>query len=110
MNIKLRQLEAFVAVARYSQFTLAATSIHISQPALSMLIRELETALSAKLFDRTPKGVHLTAEGREFFSVAERALSDLQTAANNVHELVALKHGQVAVACSTVTAALTLPE
>lgn len=110
MNIKIRQLEAFVTVSRFSQFTLAAKSLHISQPALSMLVRELETELNTTLFDRTPKGVQLTAEGAEFFAVAERTLADLKTAVDNVQGLVALKHGRVAVACSTVTAAVILPQ
>src|SRR5699024_9538171 len=109
MKIKLRQLEAFVAVARYSQSTLAAQSLHISQPALSMLARERESALDRRLLDRTPNGVQFTTERNESCAVADRTLGELQTAIDNVHELIALKDGHVTVACSTVTAALTLP-
>ena len=59
MNITLNQLRAFVAVARERSFTRAAETLATSQPSISLLIKQLETALGLKLFDRTTKELHL---------------------------------------------------
>jgi DNA-binding transcriptional LysR family regulator len=55
----LRQLEAFLAVARAHSFRRAAEALHLSQPALSQHVRELEADLGASLFDRLGRSVHL---------------------------------------------------
>ena len=68
--ITIRQLKYFLALARYQHFGKAADSVAISQPALSMQIKEMEEILGVTLIERASKGVHLTAEGSE---VAERA-------------------------------------
>lgn len=60
MNVTLRQLRAFVAVARTGSFTLAAESLFITQSALSGLIKELEQTLGVRLVpDGHPKLLHL---------------------------------------------------
>ena len=64
MNITLRQLRYFLALAQQGQFTHAAEICHVSQPALSMQIRALEDAAGARLVERTPSGVVLTPQGR----------------------------------------------
>ena len=56
----LRQFEVFLAVARARSFRRAGEALHLSQPALSQHVRELETALGARLFDRLPRSVALT--------------------------------------------------
>ena len=80
MNVTLRQLRAFVAVARTGSFTLAAESLFITQSALSGLIKELEQALGLRLFDRSTRRVSLTAAGREFLASAESVLQHLRLA------------------------------
>lgn len=109
LNLKLRQIQAFVAVARYQQFTLAAQSMCITQPALSALVRELEIELKITLFDRTTRMVRLTSAGETFLPVAERVLADLDSIVSASHDLADLRQGHVAVACSTVMAATELP-
>jgi DNA-binding transcriptional LysR family regulator len=59
MNITLRQLRAFVAVARTGSFTLAAESLFITQSALSGLIKEIEQTLGVRLFDRSTRRIQL---------------------------------------------------
>lgn len=80
MNLTLKQLRYFEALARHGHFGRAADACAISQPALSMQIRDLETALGAALFERGPRQVRLTGFGAEFAPrVAEilRAVDDL---------------------------------
>lgn len=63
MNITLRQLRAFIAVAEFGQFNLAARNLHITQSAVSILIRDLETEIGVRLFDRHTRMVSLTLVG-----------------------------------------------
>ncbi|WP_224825984.1 LysR substrate-binding domain-containing protein [Cognatishimia sp. MH4019] len=65
-NITLKQLRYFEALARHKHFGRAADASAISQPALSMRIKELETSLGTALFERGPRQVSLTAFGEEF--------------------------------------------
>ncbi len=74
-------------VARTGHFGRAAEACSITQPALSMQIRELETHLGAKLFERTREGARLTEAGREALHHADRilgAVADLETQARRV--------------------------
>ncbi|MAN56427.1 MAG: hydrogen peroxide-inducible genes activator [Paracoccus sp. (in: a-proteobacteria)] len=75
MNITLRQLRYFLALARHGHFTRAAEISHVSQPALSMQIRALEDAAGARLVERTPSGVVLTPQGRALERDARRVMA-----------------------------------
>ena len=77
MPVTLRQLSYFLALAEARSFGGAAQSVHISQPALSMQIKELETILNVALVERLPRGLHLTREGRELESRARRILAEI---------------------------------
>eukprot|EP01037_Dinobryon_pediforme_P027528 gene27528-30448_t len=66
INLTMRQLRYFEALARHGHFGRAADACAISQPALSMQIRELEDALGTELFDRGARQVRLTHFGEEF--------------------------------------------
>jgi DNA-binding transcriptional LysR family regulator len=109
MNLTLRQLRAFVAVARLGRFNLAAERVHVTQSALSMLVRGLERQLGLRLFDRHTRMVRLTEAGTEFLPVAEKTLADLEAAVSASRELATLKRGRVSVATSTVFAGTLLP-
>jgi len=61
----LREFVSFAEIARTGSFRRAAKTLHIAQPALSRQIKKLEAALGISLFDRTPRRLHLTIEGRE---------------------------------------------
>jgi DNA-binding transcriptional LysR family regulator len=102
MNLTLRQIRAFVLVARSGSFTGAAKSMHLTQSALSQLIRELETSLNTRLVDRTTRSVSLTAPGNEFLASAQRILDDLEQAVGNVDKLVAKQRGRVVVSLPVV--------
>ena len=76
MNIT--QIKYVLAIAASSSMREAATKLFISQPALSLSVRDLEEELGILLFDRTNKGITLTAEGREFLSYAKRAVGQYE--------------------------------
>lgn len=72
----LRQVRSFVVVARFSSFTRAADLLNLTQPALTVQIRQLEQSLGVKLFDRNTRAVELTRIGREMLPVLERLLGN----------------------------------
>lgn len=63
----LKQLRAFLAIARLGNFTRAAYELNISQSALTIQIQQLETHLRTQLFDRNRRSVTLTPHGQELF-------------------------------------------
>lgn len=83
MHITLRQLKVFAAVARNLSYTRAATELHLSQPAVSMQIKQLEDSLGLPLFEQLGKRIFLTEAGQEVYhyglSIAQQ-LEDLETA------------------------------
>jgi len=109
MNVTLRQLRAFVLVGRLGSFTRAAQAMHVTQSALSLLIRELENVMSTRLVDRTTRNVSLTAAGREFFASTQRILEELEHAIGNVDKLVAKERGRVVIAAPLVLSSTLLP-
>jgi DNA-binding transcriptional LysR family regulator len=77
MNIELRHLRYFVAVAEESSFTAAAQRVHVAQQVLSTQIRQLEDAIGTQLLNRTNKGATLTPAGAAFLTSARETLADL---------------------------------
>lgn len=78
MNITLRQLAYFKALSEQRNFGRAARSMHVSQPALSVQIREMEAALGGQLVERRARDIVLTPFGRRILDHASRVLSDMQ--------------------------------
>lgn len=109
-NLSTRQLRAFVALAETRNFTRAAARSHLSQPAFSALIRSLESALGARLFDRTTRTVELTAEGSLFLDGALRLLRDAEVTVADLGDHVARRRGRVSLAALPALAAGWLPQ
>lgn len=82
--MEVRHLRAFVAVAEEESFTYAASVLHLTQPALTRTIQQLEATLGVKLVARTSRTFELTEPGREFYNRARRLLSDLDRAVQAV--------------------------
>ena len=76
MPVTLRQLRYFKAVVEHGSFSRAAESVYISQPALSLQIRELEDSLGSALLERESRGVILTPLGREVHGQTVRVLDE----------------------------------
>ncbi|MEJ8852127.1 LysR family transcriptional regulator [Variovorax rhizosphaerae] len=108
-DLSTRQLRAFAALAEQRNFTRAAQTCHLSQPAFSALIRTLEDTLGARLFDRDTRSVQLTPEGRLFEASARRLLDDMQGAVGELADHVERRKGRVSVAALPSLAAGWLP-
>lgn len=109
MNVTLRQLRAFVAVARSASFTEAARQLHVTQSALSSLIKELEHVLGMQVVYRSTRKVQLSDIGSEFLPLAERILQDLDEAFHAMHDLKALRSGVVRIAAPQLMACTLMP-
>ncbi|QLH20401.1 LysR family transcriptional regulator [Streptomyces sp. Rer75] len=80
MTIELRHLRAFLAIAEEGNVTRAAARLHLSQPALSRTLRQVEEHLGTRLVDRSTHHLQLTTEGRMFRDKALAALAAVETA------------------------------
>ena len=109
MNVTIKQLQAFVAVAKSGSFAEACTLVHLSQPALSITIKNLEDAVGGKLLQRSTRSLALTPEGAEFYPVVQRLLADWDRSLEDVHNLFALRRGKLDIAVMPTFASSLLP-
>lgn len=110
MNPTLRQMRAFVAVAKTGNFTLAAQHMHVTQSALSGLIKELEQTLGARVVDRSTRRITLTDIGRELYPLFSQMIDDLDGALANVADHTQLRKGIVRIAAPQLMCCTLLPE
>jgi DNA-binding transcriptional LysR family regulator len=109
MSVTIRQIRCFQVVAEVGSFTRAARRLKMTQPGLSLIVRELERTLNVRLFDRTTRQVELTDAGREFRTATERVIRDLDHSIRNARELNDRKRGKLTVAAPPLLAASLLP-
>jgi DNA-binding transcriptional LysR family regulator len=110
MNPDLRQIRAFLTVTQLGSFTRAASHLNLSQPALTVQIRNLEEALGVRLFDRNTRTVSLTRMGRELVPAFQRIVRDLDAVVAEARDVAAQRHGIVRLAALPSFAAGVLPE
>ncbi|SPK76000.1 DNA-binding transcriptional dual regulator (plasmid) [Cupriavidus taiwanensis] len=94
----LRHIRYFLAVAEHGNFTRAAEALHVSQPTLSLQIRQLEESLRAQLLDRSGRTVRLTDAGAAYRAYAQRALQDLEAGKRALHDVQDLSRGELRLA------------
>lgn len=92
------QLKSFVAVARYGSISRAAEAVHLTQPAVSLQIKQLESALGTALFTRHP--LRLTDAGEHFLTQAQAILDHWKSALDYVSDEQTLTRGKLTIACS----------
>ena len=97
MNIELRHLRYFIAVAEELHFGRAALRLNISQPPLSQQIQLLEQQIGARLLARTNRSVQLTAAGRQFLQDARAILLDVEQAASRAARLHQGEEGEIRI-------------
>ena len=104
MNISIRQLTAFISVADNGSFTRASEQMHLTQSAVSGLIKELESSLGIVLFDRTTRQLSLSVVGHHLLPQARRILNEMLLFENEASSLTSLAQGQVRLAVSQFAA------
>jgi len=107
--MNLQQLGYFVAVARTRNFTRAAESCFVAQPALSQQVRKLEEELGLPVFERRRRGVTLTVAGTAFLAYAEQVLQLVAEGKQRVSDLHKVRYGVVGVLCLPTVATYWLP-
>ena len=101
MHLTLRQIEVFNAVARHRNYTRAAEELHLSQPAVSMQIRQLEQGIGLPLFEQVGKQMHLTEAGGQMY-IYSRNMSDLLAEAEAVFEAIkGVESGTLTISVAT---------
>jgi DNA-binding transcriptional LysR family regulator len=108
--MELRQLRSAVAVARHASFTKGADALSVAQPALSQQIAALERELGVRLFERSNRRVALTDAGRAFVARAERILTDVAAAAEEMTAYSGGLRGRVVLGTYQSFAEYTLPK
>ncbi|WP_101760098.1 LysR family transcriptional regulator [Oceanicoccus sp. KOV_DT_Chl] len=109
MNITIKQIQSFVAVATAHSFAEACAELHLSQPALSISIKKLEEAIGGQLITRTTRSVVLSPEGEQFYPVAKRLLADWENSLQDVSNLFSLRRGKLDIAVMPTFASSLLP-
>ncbi|HAT8551958.1 TPA: LysR family transcriptional regulator [Vibrio vulnificus] len=105
-----KQLKQFLAVAEEKNFTRAAQSLHIAQPALSVSIKKLEQSLGVTLFKRDDKQITLTTEGQTLYEHAKRVVQQLHDAELAMNELKGLEKGEVRLGAPSMMGSYFFPE
>lgn len=98
-NVNLKQLRIFVTIADKGSFVAAAETLHLSQPALSQSIRQLEEEIGSPLLIRTTRRVRLSTLGMSFLPQARHLLRQFDAAIADMQDVVARKRGRVVIAC-----------
>ena len=93
-----RHIQYFLAVAQHQGFVKAATALHVSQPALSQQVRQLEESLGAALFDRSGRKTRLTDAGEVYLRYALQAAQALQEGKRAIHDVSDLSRGTLRIA------------
>ena len=93
MNITMRQLKVFLAVTSHLSYTKAADELHLTQPAVSMQIKQLEDTLGLPLFEQLGKRIHITAAGQEMLHYSRAILRQLEEIGEVFTQLRGLEGG-----------------
>ncbi|MDR3419086.1 MAG: LysR family transcriptional regulator [Nevskia sp.] len=110
MNVSLRQLKVFLAVARARNFSRAGAGVGLTQPAVSRCVRDLEGELGLKLLDRTTREVELTEAGAKLAGALERVLEELEGVLLETRSAGERHRGKVRVASAPTLSAGLMPE
>lgn len=104
-----RRLQVFHTVARLLSFTKAAETLHMTQPAVTFQIRQLEEHFNTRLFDRTHNRINLTVAGERVFEYADKIIALYNEMDNEIRELTGDISGILIIGASTTIAEYVLP-
>ena len=100
VDVSLDLYRIFCAVVRTGNMSAAARELYISQPAVSMSIRQLEDRMGSPLLVRTAKGVYPTAEGKLLYTYLEQALGLIQAAEEKYYQMVHMEMGELKISAN----------
>lgn len=106
----LKQLKAFLVLARTLNYANASLELHLSQSALSLSIKSLEEELGGKLFHRNTRRVELTQEGKSLIPFARKLLANWQDMENDVKQRFKLNRGTLSIASMPFVTHAILPD
>lgn len=106
----LKQLKAFLVLARTLNYASASTELHLSQSALSLSIKSLEEELGGKLFKRNTRRVELTQEGLSLIPFARKLLANWEDMEKDVKQRFKLHRGTLSIASMPFVTHAILPE
>jgi LysR family carnitine catabolism transcriptional activator len=109
MEVSTRQLRAFRLAAQHQSFARAAEALFITPSGLSVLIKELESRVGFRLFDRTTRHVELTPHGRELLAVIQRSLQELDATIANIGRGTKRVQQSISLGTTPLVAANILP-
>ncbi len=101
MNISLRQLRVFEAVVRHMSYTRAAEELHLTQPAVSMQVRQLEEEVGLPLFEKLGRSIALTEAGRELYPYSQGVNRSLRELQDVMESLKGVSCGRLSVAVAS---------
>lgn len=109
MRVNFKVLTTFLAVAENASFRKASEQLHLSLPAVSMQIKQMEERLGLALFQRTTRKVELTPEGEQLLISARKAVAELEGALARLQQSADAQQGHLSFACVPTVAGTTLP-
>lgn len=109
-DMEIRSLEVFLSVAKHLNFTRAGEEVNLSQPSVSVRIRQLETELGVKLFEQLGKRVALTEAGSLLIPHAHRVIGAIEDATHAIDELQGLERGSLRIGASTTPGMYLIPK
>jgi len=101
MHITIRQLQVFEAVARHLSYTRAAEELYLTQPAVSMQVKQLEGSAGLPLFEQIGKKIYLTQAGETMLVHARTILQHLAVASEEMNELLGVDSGRLRIAIAS---------
>ena len=103
IHATLHQLKVFEATARHGSFTRAAEELFLTQPTVSMQVKQLTKAIGLPLFEQVGKRLYLTDAGRELFSTCQEIFQNLEQLEMTIANLKGMKQGKLRLAVITTT-------
>ncbi len=107
--VLIGQVEGFLEIARQRNLSRAAAALHVTQPALTARLQQLEAEMGTPLFERYPRGMRLTDAGRAFLPYAERAVEALEAGQAVVGEHARGEAGQLTIGTAPAVGTYVLP-
>lgn len=103
MKTNLEYYKVFYYVAKHKSVTIAANTLHVSQPAVTQSIKQLEKSLKCKLFFRSKNGMDLTQEGKTIYKYVENGYATFLQGERMLKDMLQMEEGEIHIGASDLT-------